>query len=64
MSQLGEGATGFSWVDARDATKHPTMSKTGPHHREEGVRAQLVADWVWKVSKNEAKDDQEEPYLS
>lgn len=56
MSQLREAATGFCWVGARDAARRPTVSKRGRRHKEEGVRAHLVALWIWKVSRNEAKD--------
>lgn len=31
LSQLGmEGATGFQWVEDRDAAEHPTMHKIAP----------------------------------
>lgn len=28
------GAAGFSWVEARDAVKHPAKHRTNPHNEE------------------------------
>lgn len=44
LSGLRCGVTGFSWVEARDAAKDPTLHRTAPHNKELSSRSVNTAE--------------------